>query len=106
MVGRLWVSPQEIISLRMIRVVDNSIRLHYPNRGDGSSPTAFQRQALAFGEALNQDLSMLRVGVVGCGGTGSAIAMLLPKMGIRNIALFDKDIVEDTNLNRLHVRVK
>ncbi len=102
LVGRLWISPQDAIPLQMIRVVGQIIHLHYPNRGQGVSPTAFQRQALAFGEALNQDLSMLRVGVIGCGGTGSAIAMLLPKMGIRNIALFDKDIVEDTNLNRLH----
>ncbi|BAY63625.1 hypothetical protein NIES22_37130 [Calothrix brevissima NIES-22] len=102
LIGRLWVSSQEVISLRMIRVIGQKIRLYYPNRGLGVSRPAFQRQALAFGEALNQDLSMLRVGVIGCGGTGSAIAMLLPKMGIRNIALFDKDIVEDTNLNRLH----
>jgi len=28
--------------------------------------------------------------------------MLLPRLGIRHIALFDKDIVEETNLNRLH----
>jgi molybdopterin/thiamine biosynthesis adenylyltransferase len=102
LLGRLWITPQETIPLRMIQVVGDSIRLHYPNRGQGVSPVAFQRQALAFGEALNQDLSMLRIGVVGCGGTGSAVAMLLPKMGVRNIALFDKDIVEDTNLNRLH----
>jgi molybdopterin/thiamine biosynthesis adenylyltransferase len=102
LVGRLWISPQDAIPLQMVRVVGQTIHLYYPNRGQGISPAAFQRQSLAFGEALNQDLSMLRVGVIGCGGTGSAIAMLLPKMGIRNIALFDKDIVEDTNLNRLH----
>ncbi|MDJ0799088.1 MAG: ThiF family adenylyltransferase [Calothrix sp. MO_167.B12] len=102
LVGRLWINQQEFISLQMIRVVGESIRLHYPNRGQGVSSPAFQRQALAFGEALNQDLSMLRVGVIGCGGTGSAIAMLLPKMAIRQIALFDKDIVEESNLNRLH----
>lgn len=76
--------------------------MHYSNRGLGVSPPAFQGQALAFGKARNQDLLMLRVGIIGCGGTGSAIAqsavpsaiaMLLPKMGIRNIALFDKDVV-------------
>ncbi len=102
LVGRLWISPQKVIPLRVIRVIGQKIRLHYPNRGIGVSPPAFQRQALAFGEALNQDLSMLRVGVIGCGGTGSAIAMLLPKMAVRQIALFDKDVVEESNLNRLH----
>ncbi len=100
--GRLWVSQQVYIPLGLIRVVGKSIRLHYSGRGQGLPAPAFQRQALAFGEALNQDLSMLRVGVVGCGGTGSAIAMLLSRLGFRHMALFDKDIVEESNLNRLH----
>ncbi|NJM23561.1 MAG: ThiF family adenylyltransferase [Richelia sp. SM1_7_0] len=102
LVGRLWINQQLNIPLRMIRIIGSSIDLHYPERGRGVSAPAFHRQALAFGKALNQDLSMLRVGVAGCGGTGSAIAMLLPKLGFRNIALFDKDIIEETNLNRLH----
>jgi molybdopterin/thiamine biosynthesis adenylyltransferase len=46
---------------------------------------AFQRQALAFGQALNQDLVALRVGVIGCGGTGSAVAMLLARLGVGQI---------------------
>lgn len=102
LVGRLWMNQQEYIPLRLIRVVGESIQLHYPGRGQGIPSPVFQRQALAFGEALNQDLSILRVGIVGCGGTGSAVAMLLPKMGVRQIAVFDKDIVEESNLNRLH----
>lgn len=102
LIGRLWVSPQKAIPLRMMRLVGEHIQLHYPDRGQGIAAPAFQRQALAFGKALNQDLSTLRVGVVGCGGTGSALAMLLPKMAVRQIALFDKDIVEESNLNRLH----
>ena len=44
----------------------------------------------------------LGVGVVGCGGTGSATAMLLGRLGVGRVALFDRDFVETTNLNRLH----
>ena len=44
----------------------------------------------------------MRVGIVGCGGTGSALAMLLSRLGVGQIALFDNDIVEASNLNRLH----
>ena len=73
LLGRLWINQQVNIPLRMIRIIGSSIDLHYPERGRGVSAPAFHRQALAFGKALNQDLSMLRVGVVGCGGTGSAI---------------------------------
>ena len=57
---------------------------------------AFQRQALAFGQALNQDLGALRVGVIGCGGTGSAVAMLLARVGVGQIVVVDNDIVDRT----------
>ena len=100
--GRLLLGEKSNLSLSMIRVIGNSIRLHYADRGKGFSPEVLQRQALAFGKALNQDLSRLRIGIVGCGGTGSAVAMLLSRLRVGYIALFDPDIVEDTNLNRLH----
>jgi molybdopterin/thiamine biosynthesis adenylyltransferase len=101
-IGRLWINQFENIPLKMIRIVGSSIRLHYQGRGKGVPSPVLQRQALAFGEALNQDLSRLRVGIVGCGGTGSAVAMLLGRLGIGYMALFDQDIVEESNLNRLH----
>lgn len=100
--GRLWLNQRQTVPLHLIQVVGDAIRLHYPGRGNGLTSPVLQRQSLAFGDALNQDLSTLCVGVVGCGGTGSATAMLLPKMGFRKIALFDPDFVEESNLNRLH----
>ncbi|MCA1471161.1 ThiF family adenylyltransferase [Bradyrhizobium sp. IC3195] len=100
--GRVWLSSKFHEPLRMIRVIGDRFEFHYPGGGTGYTRTAFHRQALAFGKTLNQDLSQLRVGVVGCGGTGSAVAMLLPRLGIGNVLLIDNDIVDATNLNRLH----
>lgn len=102
--GRLWIhpGPKGHVPLSIIRVVGTAVELHYLGRGEGVSPAAFHRQALAFGTALNQDLRRLRIGIVGCGGTGSAVAMLLARLGVGQIALFDNDIVDQTNLNRLH----
>jgi len=102
LIGRCWINPRAYESMELICSVGNRIQLHYPGRGEGVSSPVFHRQSLAFGKALAQDLSVLRVGAVGCGGTGSAVAMLLPKLGVRQIALFDKDVVEESNLNRLH----
>ncbi len=68
--------------------------------GDGLD--VFARQALVFGGDLTPRLRALRVGIVGCGGTGSATAMLLARLGVGQLVLFDEDIVEVTNLNRLH----
>lgn len=102
--GRVWLYPREgaHAPLRMVRVLGRRLDLHYHGRSTGTGLPAFHRQALAFGHALNADLSRLRVGVAGCGGTGSAIAMLLARLGVGQIALFDNDIVDPTNLNRLH----
>ncbi|BAJ83263.1 ThiF family protein (plasmid) [Acidiphilium multivorum AIU301] len=66
------------------------------------APVELDRQARAFGTASSAQIAGLKIGLVGCGGTGSAIAMLLARIGVRKLALLDDDIVEDTNLNRLH----
>lgn len=100
--GRIWLSVKYNAPLRLIRTVGDSFRFDYPGRGTGGSRVQFDRQALAFGKTLNEDLSRLRIGVVGCGGTGSAVAMLLPRLGVGNVGLMDNDIVDVTNLNRLH----
>jgi len=100
--GRVWLSPKYYAPMRLIRSIGDTFTINYADRGAISSRQAFDRQALAFGKALNGDLSRLRVGVVGCGGTGSAIAMLLPRIGVGNVGLIDNDIVDVTNLNRLH----
>ncbi len=100
--GRIWTNPNEFQLLDLICVVGRRYTLHYPGRGAGQPLDFLHRQALALGEAMNQDLSQLRVGIVGCGATGSATSLLLPRLGIRRVALFDKDPADKTNLNRLH----
>ena len=102
--GRVWRHPSKTghDPLATIRVVGSRFDLHYPERGTAVNMRAFHRQALAFGAALNQDLRKLRVCIVGCGGTGSAVAMLLARLAVGQILLIDNDIVDQTNLNRLH----
>ncbi|AFY71933.1 UBA/THIF-type NAD/FAD binding protein (plasmid) [Thalassoporum mexicanum PCC 7367] len=102
LIGRCWTDPETYEPISLICTVGDRIQLHYPDRGKAIPSQVFQRQSLAFGEAFNHDMSMLRVGIVGCGGTGSAVAMLLPRLGVKQIVLFDRDVVEATNLNRLH----
>ena len=46
-------------------------------------------------------LQMLRVGVVGLGGTGSAVAQQLAHLGVTKYTLIDRDDIDVTNLNRL-----
>lgn len=102
--GRVWLHPSKTgwAKLRSIKSWGGKLRFWFADGESIQSSKVLARQALAFGEALNQDLRRMRIGVVGCGGTGSALAMLLARLGVGQIALFDNDIVEASNLNRLH----
>src|SRR3989442_15851945 len=64
----------------------------------------FLRQASVQGigtEGLEK-LRNARVAVVGCGGVGSAAAGYLARSGIGYLRLIDQDIVDVSNLHRLH----
>ncbi len=100
--ARLWMSCKGFIPVRLIRVIGRRIRLFYPNRGKGLAAVSHHRQALALGCAFTEDIRRLKIAVVGCGGTGSAMVALLARLGVGQLALFDNDIVDTTNLNRLH----
>jgi len=88
--------------VELIRIIGNRWRFRYPNERTGQLPAELDRQIRAFGAASVEAIGALRIGVAGCGGTGSAVASLLGRIGIQHIALFDADRVDETNLNRLH----
>lgn len=59
------------------------------------------RQILALGES-NRDLRSLSVAVIGCGGTGSAVAEQLYRMGVATLVLVDDDTLDtESNLRRV-----
>jgi len=62
----------------------------------------FDRNVRAFGLAIQQSLGDLRVGLVGCGGTGSAVAEQLVRLGVRHITLLDPDHLSESNLTRVY----
>lgn len=104
LIGRVWLKPKKNAyeRLDMIRTIGIDYQFHHPNRDQGIPIPTLHRQALAFGDALNSDFQKMRIGIVGCGGTGSALAMLLARLGVGQLLLIDNDIVDRTNLNRLH----
>ncbi len=61
----------------------------------------FVRQVDAFGTVGQEELRNAKVGIVGLGGTGSALAQQLAYLGVRSFVLVDPDVVEWSNLNRL-----
>ena len=62
----------------------------------------FDRNVRAFGGGVQRALGNLCIGVVGCGGTGSAVAEQLVRLGVRNLLLFDGDVLSASNLTRVY----
>jgi molybdopterin/thiamine biosynthesis adenylyltransferase len=100
--GRAWSVQLKPYPLEMIRVLGNRFVFHYEGKYNTITREVFQRQQLAFGQTLGNDLSKLRIAVVGAGATGTATAALLSKIGVGQVLLIDKDQVERSNLSRLH----
>ena len=51
---------------------------------------------------LSELLAHARVGIAGCGGIGSNVAVALARAGVGSLTLADRDFVELRNLNRQH----
>jgi molybdopterin/thiamine biosynthesis adenylyltransferase len=63
---------------------------------------SFDRQMRAFGSDGQKLLGRLRVGLVGAGGTGSAVFEQLVRLGVGSVVLIDDDEITATNLTRIH----
>ena len=63
---------------------------------------AFTRRILqTFGKGTLDVLRQLKIGVVGCSGTGSIVIELLARNCVGKLVLADDDVIEDKNLNRI-----
>lgn len=89
-VERLWQVGDR---WRLIRAFDSDLPQLSP---------IFDRNVRAFGSAVQQSLGDLRIGIVGCGGTGSAIAEQLVRLGVRHFVLIDPDDLSASNVTRVY----
>ena len=62
----------------------------------------FDRQIRIYGERTQELIQHMTVSIVGVGGTGSAVAIQLARIGIGKLILIDKDSIEETNLTRVY----
>ncbi|OIT12634.1 hypothetical protein BL243_23085 [Ralstonia solanacearum] len=97
--GRLY-TPERVIADKII-VVGDRFRSWTPHRAHEAEPF-FDRQVRAFGPDIQRLLRRLRVGIVGVGGTGSAVAEQLCRLGVGHLRLFDGDSFAGTNVNRVY----
>jgi sulfur carrier protein ThiS adenylyltransferase len=70
-------------------------------RGQIPSPNELEGLLVArHGPGVHQRLKRAHVGIAGCGGLGSTLAVALARSGVGCLTLVDFDVVEPSNLNR------
>jgi molybdopterin-synthase adenylyltransferase len=67
-----------------------------------AQPMEFLRQI----DLVNPEALDLPVHLIGCGGIGSFTALVLSKMGVRHLTLYDPDGIEDHNIPNQLFRLK
>jgi hypothetical protein len=100
--ARMWVNGGWQFVSR-VRVLGDRFRFHDFGADESKPiPPFFDRQVRAFGPDLQRLLGRLHIGVVGAGGTGSAIAEQLARLGVGRISVFDGEKLEDSNVSRVY----
>jgi hypothetical protein len=95
-------SPSGPVSVGAVRVVGDTWPLLLPVGGPEPAPL-FDRQIRAFGPEGQRVLRQLRVGIVGGGGTGSALFEQLVRLGVGYIVILDPDEINDDGSNDTRV---
>lgn len=96
-------SDQERTRLDRMFVADSRLHLFWHDDSSLPPPEAmFDRNIRAFGGEIQRVLHDCRVGIVGCGGTGSSVAEQLARLGVRHFVLVDPDILSVDNVTRVY----
>ena len=74
----------------------------FAQRKDVVDLSIFDRNIRAFGEAVQQTIGTLKIAIVGVGGTGSAVAEQLVRLGARDLLLVDSDVLSESNVTRVY----
>jgi molybdopterin/thiamine biosynthesis adenylyltransferase len=100
--ARIWTLLEGWIPLRPVRVLGRRFQFLGCGTETGEIPVFFDRQVRAFGVDLQRLLQRLHIGVVGAGGTGSPVIEQLTRIGVGTISIFDGDVFDATNTNRVY----
>lgn len=99
--GRVFLPDNTCFPLNKVLVAGDQIQIWTDEALTGTLREAGQRTAQAFGEHSYNLLHRLKIGVVGCSGTGSPVIEQLARLQVGHLVLVDPDVMEKKNLNRI-----
>lgn len=101
--GHIGIDGAKPASISRMWAVGDRFRLTYAHGLAVREPLeTFDRNVRAFGSAIQQTLGDLKVAVIGCGGTGSAVLEQLVRLGVRRFLLVDPDVLSPSNVTRVY----
>lgn len=100
--GRGVDGPRPFAIRRVVVLGDRLRVLGDLGTSTGVLPDTFDRQVRAFGGDVQRVLALLQITIVGCGGTGSAVAEQLVRLGVRHLTLVDDDTLSASNVTRVY----
>ncbi|WP_018463715.1 ThiF family adenylyltransferase [Segatella paludivivens] len=98
--GRAALPNNQYADIYSVMVVGEEIDFFY-HKYQHFSDSYSLRTIQTFGEGTYSKLKQLKIGVVGCSGTGSITIEQLMRYCVGDFVLVDPDIIESKNLNRL-----
>ncbi len=102
-VGRLWLPDKKrFLPVDEVYVIGRTIRRITGHDHEEVGSETYDRQVRAFGAAGQARVGGSRVAVVGVGGTGSATAEQIARLGVRDIVVIDHDAFSPSNVTRMY----
>lgn len=98
--GFLLCFYRELLKLKITKKFPINVGIRFHNIYNRNSMNIFDRTKLLIGEEALQALKNKRVAVFGVGGVGGYATEALARSGIGTLDLIDKDVVDETNINR------
>ncbi len=100
--ARVWLPDGTVRPMERIRIIGKRLHFWFSDANDQPVPEFFDRQVRAFGRELQPLLRRLRIGVIGAGGTGSAVIEQLTRLGVGSLLISDGQNFDASNVNRLY----
>lgn len=100
--GRVYYADGAVDELDSVLVVGERLQMaQYEEEKEETPPEEALRNIQAFGEGTYNAFKNLRIGIVGCSGTGCHVIEQLMRLQVGELVLIDPDTIETKNLNRL-----
>ncbi|MGJ5814465.1 ThiF family adenylyltransferase [Paludibaculum fermentans] len=100
--GRVWLDGGGTADVDLVRVIGSRFRFHHRANGEPIDTSYHDRQVRAFGTDMHTQLSRLTIGVIGAGGTGSAVIEQLIRLGVGRILVADGQQLAKSNVSRVY----